>query len=188
MTAPQHASHPPDPMHPAQVPDAAHAQGPTPVSVPLATSPQDPILSTPAGYPTTVGNDGRIAWALGLIGFIGVPALASLAMGTTMMIVGLMQRKKNPVARVVGTRAAIFGASAVLAVILFFAFMVIGFWLEPEPQSNPSPLLMVMAVFGVYQMFLAPLIGVIMGIVALVRPVGPTKAASILETSGPQRH
>lgn len=158
----------------------------------IALTPQDPIFSTPEGYPTTASNDGRIAWAMGLIGASGIVLIWVLpihtfVMGLVMLIVGLIQRGKNPVARAVGTRAAIFGGiSTVLSIVPIIAFIltVIGFASTAENQSTADTILGIgflgTALLSLFVLVLVPLVGTIMGIVGLVRPVPRDQAARIL--------
>ncbi|MDO5662380.1 MAG: hypothetical protein Q4G40_06775 [Brachybacterium sp.] len=132
-------------------------------------------------FPTSAGNDGRIAWALGLLGLIGFPGAAAICMGASMLIVGLLQGKKNPVARAIGRRAALFGAITLATVVVFFSAVVTGVNLNPSMDSPLSIALMIVLIpTGGWMIIVGPLVGLICGIVALARPVPRDRAARIL--------
>jgi len=130
-----------------------------------------------------VSEDGRLAWALGLLGLLGVPGLAALVMSIVMLVVGLLQRRRNPVAAHMGTRAAIFGGITLATVIAFFTILIIGMVTTDPTRTydTPPPLGIALIVLGIWMILVGPLVGVVMGIVALVRPVSRDKAAAILE-------
>lgn len=130
-----------------------------------------------------MSEDGRLAWALGLLGLIGFPGLAALVMSITMLVVGLLQRRRNPVAARTGTRAAIFGGITLATVIAFFTILAIEVSTSDPAQTSdtPSPLVIVFIVLGIWMIVVGPLVGAIMGIIALARPISRDKAASILE-------
>lgn len=179
MTTPAPGARTPGPLPtgPGSLPPAPPAAGPTGAPG-RAAFPADP---SPEDFPTTMGNDGRIAWALGLIGVIGFPAVAALAMSITMIVLGLLQQKKNPVAARTGRNAAIFGATVLAAVPIFFGLLYFGLPREPTPEP---PLAALIAIpFGVWMILGGPITGVVMGIIALVRPVSRDRAAKILATT-----
>lgn len=133
----------------------------------------------PEHFPTTVGKDGRVAWSLGLVGLIGFPGLAIIAASLAMLIAGLLQRRKNPVARSVGTRAAIFGAVSLLVTILFFTFLfgillpLVDAGVVADNAVWPA---FIMVPLGVWVVIAGPITAIVMGIVGLAKPVGREKA------------
>lgn len=151
---------------------------------PYASAPSAPSFDRPEHFPTTVSNDGRLGWTLGLVSVFGVPGVTAVVCGTAMIIGGLMQRRKNPVARRTGRNAAIFGASLVVSTVLFFSIMGIGVALE-NSGSDVEPFFnafgaWVFAPLGIWMIIIGPLVAFIMGIVGLTVPVSRKKAERIL--------
>ncbi|GAB2538274.1 hypothetical protein [Brachybacterium huguangmaarense] len=191
-------SQPPHASAPEPRPEGAAPTSPgAPQSAPAQPGPQSfghaqpvppqPGAALPAGdrpehYPTVAGVDGRIAWAMGLLGLIPVPGLAALVTGIVMIVVGLRQRRRNPVAKRLGRNAAILGATLLVGVVVFFTLMGIGIATEDPGSSGdtPSPLLLLAAPFGIWMIVIGPLVAVIMGVIALARPVSREKASRIL--------
>lgn len=141
----------------------------------------------PEHFPTTVGRDGRLAWSLGLLGLIGFPGLAIIAPSLAMLIAGLLQRRKNPVARSVGTRSAIFGGISLLATILFFTFVfgillpLIDAGVVADDAVWP---VFIVAPLGVWVVIAGPITAIVMGIVGLAKPVGREKAERLYARGG----
>lgn len=164
------------------------APGAQPPPLPGQPAPAAPPVPPPAQalrpehFPTTTTRDGRIAWAFGLLGLISFPGLAVIAMSITMLILGLAQRGKNPVARAVGRRAAIFGALSLLAAIVFFVLL---FAVWPALQSagivtdDSVAMGVVLVPLAAWTAFIGPITGIVMGIVALAKPVSREKAERI---------
>lgn len=181
-------SHPPAPgapQEPAHSPDATQLAGPVPPQA-WAVHPAAHEMR-PEHFPTTVGRDGRIAWSLGLLGLLGIPGLSILAPSLAMLITGLLQRRKNPVARSVGTRAAIFGGISLLATILFFTF-VFGILLPLVEAGvvadNALWPAFVMVPLGVWVVIAGPITFLVMGIVGLAKPVSREKAQQLYARAG----
>ncbi|GAA1326045.1 hypothetical protein GCM10028787_08020 [Brachybacterium horti] len=179
---------PPPPVEPSgsdAPPTVPTSSVPVPPSYRVVPPPAH--LLTPEHFPTTVTRDGRIAWAFGLLGFIGFPGLATIVMSITLVILGLVQRGKNPVARAVGRRAAIFGAISLLATVVFFV-LIFAVWPALEEAGVVSgdsvPMMFLMVPLAVWVAFGAPITGVVMGIVALTRPVSREKAERIYAAAG----
>lgn len=158
-----------------------------------APSPSTRSDLTAEDFPSTPARDGRVAWIPGLLGlllladFLGVHTVSALPMSVAMIIVGLIQHRENPVARRTGRNAAIFGLAVLVpVVILIAAYRVIPI-LDARDLASFDTLDSVGALMfplAIWEFFIAPLVGAIMGIVALVRPVSRQKAARILATSG----
>lgn len=163
-----------------------------PQSVPQPV-PQRPLLPQtsaelrPEHLPTSVGDDGRIAWALGLLGFLSFPGIAILATSIAMLVAGLVQRKRNPVARSVGTRAALFGAVSLLMTVLFFGF---GFGvLVPLGEAGiigddtiwPA---FILVPLGLWVVVAGPITAIVMGIIALAKPFSPEKLQALYAKAG----
>lgn len=142
----------------------------------------------PQHFPGNMTLDGRIAWAFGLLALIGLPFLSLLAPSITMIIVGLKQRRKNPVAARTGRNAAIFGSVHLLIVT---AFITVGIAVSlvrgGGVSSADNPLLVYLFVIpvGIYLAIVGPLINVIMAIIAFVRPVSRAAAQQRIEASLP---
>lgn len=181
MTNPS-SEHTPDPLPTGTQPPPS--VGSTPTSCwPTARSTGVAPFHRPEDFPTTAGNDGRIAWALGLLGFLSVPGLAALVTGIVLVVVGLLQRRKNPVAARTGRGAAILGATLIASVVIFFSTMAIGISLEQQrggPTDGFDPLFLIIVPVGIWMLAAGPLVAIIMGFVALARPVSRDKAARIL--------
>lgn len=171
---PSSARPPSAPMPPPSAPGPAAAAG----------FPRYPV---PEDFPTTVGNDGRIAWVLGLLGFLPIPLLGSVAMLITVITTGLLQRRRNPVARAVGTHAAIAAAVCLLGPLLlgggFLLYALVSFDGPVRFEEHPVALSIWIAA-AVWLAILDPLLGVIAGVVALVRPISRSRAAAILQRAG----
>lgn len=182
MTHPAPGARTPGPLPtgPVPAPSTPGTAGPTPPPTGTAPAPF-PSAPSPEDFPTTVGNDGRIAWALGLLGVLGFPVIAALAMSITMIVLGLLQRKKNPVAARTGRNAAIFGATVLASVPIFFGLLFFGLPREPTPEPPIAALIAIP--FGIWMILGGPITGVVMGIIALVRPVSRDRAAKILATT-----
>lgn len=138
-------------------------------------------------FPTTVGKDGRIAWALGLVSLIGFPGLAIIATSLAMLITGLLQLGKNPVATVVGRRAAIFGGVSLLATILFFVmiFVIAPALIDAGVIDDSSPTsALFMVPLGVWVVIAGPITCLVMGIVGLVKPISRERAERIFARAG----
>ncbi|MGO1875895.1 hypothetical protein [Agrococcus casei] len=133
-------------------------------------------------FPTTMSRDGRIAWVFGLLSVLGLPFLSLVAPGVTMTVLGLLQRRKNPVAAV-GRNVALFGAINV-AVCAIFLIVLAGSSAvyEGGVTLDNNPLLLILFAFpvGAYIVAIGPILNIVLAIVALVRPVSPARAAKIL--------
>lgn len=172
------------PMSPQARSVSPQARSVPPQAWPVQLSARD---LRPEHFPTTVGKDGRIAWSLGLLGLIGFPGLAIIAASLAMLIAGLLQLGKNPVATVVGRRAAIFGGISLLATVLFFVMI---FVIAPalidagiiEDSSPGSALFMVP--LAVWVVLAGPLTCLVMGIVGLAKPISREKAERIFARAG----
>lgn len=170
--------------HPAQQP-TSHQTGPIPTQAwPVPPSARE---MRPEHFPTTVGRDGRIAWSLGLVGLIGFPGLAIISASLGMLIAGLLQRRKNPVARSMGARAAIFGAASLLATILFFTFLfgillpLVDAGVVADNATWPP---FIMAPLGVWVVIAGPITCIVMGIIGLAKPVDREKAQRLYARAG----
>lgn len=134
-------------------------------------------------FPTTMSRDGRIAWVFGLLSVLGLPFLSLVAPGVTMTVLGLLQRRKNPVAARVGRNVALFGAINV-AVCAIFLIVLAGSSAvyEGGVTLDNNPLLLILFAFpvGAYIVAIGPILNIVLAIVALVRPVSPARAAKIL--------
>lgn len=163
----------------------------------MPDSPRDPILYTPQGYPTTLRNDGRIAWVMGLLGcsflvlFTTIP-VHTVITGLTMVVVGLMQRGKNPVARAVGTRAALFGGvMLLLSPLLVLAWIPTALVAIHAPPSD-GPLWVLasstlgLIIYGLVGVGL-PLIAIMMAAISLLVPVSADRAAQIIHSTRSRR-
>lgn len=147
-------------------------------------APPAPTFDRPEGFPTTVSNDGRLGWAISLVSVVGFPGACAIVCGIAMIIGGLMQRRKNPIARRTRRNAALFGASLVLSTAAFFAIMGIGIALE-NAGSDVEPFFnafgpFVFAPLGIWMIIVGPLVAFAMGIVGLTVPVSREKATRIL--------
>lgn len=165
----------------APQPASAHPGAPPPGAAQVP--PPAPAPDGPERFPTTVGRDGRLGWSMGLIALIGVPGLAIAAASLGMIIAGLSQRSKNPVARTVGGRAALFGAISLAATLLFFLLV---FAILPAlensgaiPPDANAVWALTAAPLGVWVVVAGPLTCIVMGILGLARPVSQEKAARI---------
>jgi len=173
------------PQDPAYSSDASQQVGPVPPQA-WAVHPAAHEMR-PEHFPTAVGRDGRIAWSLGLLGLLGIPGLSILAPSLAMLITGLLQRRKNPVARSVGTRAAIFGGISLLATILFFTFVfgillpLIDAGVVADDAVWP---VFIVAPLGVWVVIAGPITAIVMGIVGLAKPVSREKAQQLYARAG----
>ncbi|EWS81832.1 hypothetical protein BF93_14860 [Brachybacterium phenoliresistens] len=167
-------SPPPDPgsgnLHPA-----LHARART-------GPPPFPRHPTPDFFPTTASNDGRLAWAFGLLSLLAVPLLSLLVPSILMLVVGLAQLGRNAVARRSGLRAALLGGANLLIVVLYLVMLgtltrVLG---GIDAQEQPGVFYGLALPGLVYICVLAPLVNIVLGIVALARPVSRQRAARIL--------
>ncbi|MGP9695411.1 hypothetical protein ACT3TZ_12445 [Brachybacterium sp. AOP25-B2-12] len=148
----------------------------TPAAGPHATTPED--------FPGSMLTDGRIAWLPGFLGVLGVlvlvggpPFLGYISMSVAWVILGLLQRT-NPVARRTGRRAAIVGGAhlLLLAAVLGVRTALTGATVETAEPFD------VMLVFPgtVYIVMLAPLVGITLGVMALIAPISRARAARAL--------
>lgn len=169
---------------------------------PPATGPRagNTAPSTP-GLLTDLRRDGQLGWAMGLLGLITPVAFAVgllapspitdavavwgiLPMAVAMILVGLSQRQ-NAVARRTGRHAALFGA--VHLVLLVAWAVVVHVVLHGTPQDvlerfGPGLSAIVLIPTFAYLVFVGPLLGVVLGVIALVVPVSSEKRARILGT------
>ncbi|MGO1979095.1 hypothetical protein, partial [Brachybacterium tyrofermentans] len=113
--------------------------------------------------------------------------LSILAPSLAMLITGLLQRRKNPVARSVGTRAAIFAAVSLLATILFFTFLfgillpLVEAGVVADNALWPA---FIMVPLGVWVVIAGPITCLVMGIVGLAKPVSREKAQRLYARAG----
>lgn len=160
-----------------------------------ATPPSAPPLKArdmrPEHFPTApMSHDGRIAWVVGLVSligipglFIGLPGLAILPTSITMIVVGVAQHGKNPVAQAVGRRAATFGAISLAVALLFFVMLIIVLPTAEAVGFTPGDwdLLhyIIVVPLSAWTGVLGPLIAFLMAIIALTDTVSTKKAEKI---------
>ncbi|WP_114853230.1 hypothetical protein [Brachybacterium sp. YJGR34] len=136
----------------------------------------------PEHFPTSIGRDGRVAWVVGFAAAIGFPGLAIIAASAAMLVLGILQQGKNPVARAVGRRAAVFGALSLLVTVFFFLMIfviapaLIDAGVIADSSAWSAALMVPLAVWVVVA---GPLTCVIMAIVALARPVTRERAQRV---------
>lgn len=183
QSLPQQPHQQPGPGYPAAgypgSPQPAAAHPGTGQPTPVGRVPRD---QQPEHFPTTLSQDGRLAWVFGFLGLLGVPILAATVTGLVMLIVGLVQRRKNPVARSVATRAALWGALGVVLGIGYIAALFVFTQLTGGGATfEEAPLLTtILIVWAVAMAVLYPIASIILAIVGLVRPVSRERAAAIL--------
>ncbi|MFC0674631.1 hypothetical protein [Brachybacterium hainanense] len=168
---------------PADPPAGNEPPGASPHRVaPVPQAGPPPAPATSLDFPTTLSRDGRLPWAFGLLSLIGLPFLSLLAPGITMIVLGLLQRRKNPVARHVGGRAALFGAINVAVVLGYLAALIIGSAAHGGSVSfEENPLLIggFIIPVAIYLVAIGPLLNLVLAIIALARPVSREKAEKI---------
>lgn len=165
-------SPPPQPPFPAQ-PSAAYSHN-------AAAPGNDPRR---LAFPASISQDGRLPWVFGLLSFIGLPFLSLLAPGITMTVLGLRERRKNPVAARLGRNAAIFGAVNTGIVVLYLLVLFVASAIYDGGVSfedNPVLIAGFAIPVAVYIVAVGPVLNLILAIIALVRPVSREKAAAIL--------
>lgn len=154
-------------------------------AVPAPPDPRGPVR--PEHFPGGISLDGRLPWILGFLAVLGLPFISLLAPGIAMVIAGLLQQRKNPVAAWTGRRAAAFGAVNIVVVALFLAVLFIGSFDSDggyTAQEDPLVIYGFALPFGIYLVALGPILNLVMAIIALARPVSREKAQRILETTG----
>lgn len=190
---------------PVVQPDHSASQAGQGTAMPLAASDQSaprrraPLPRDPASehFPTRALDDGRAAWALGLLALAALPLLAALLHGIgrwiilplaaallpgiAMLIAGLMLSRRNRVARVVGLRAATFGAAGItLTGLLLLALSTVNGH-ETGSFDEAFNRLVLFGAVAILTTVLYPLTAIVLAIMALTRPVTPGKAARILD-------
>ncbi|GAB3061035.1 hypothetical protein [Sediminivirga luteola] len=124
----------------------------------------------------------------GLLSFIGLPFLSLLAPGITMIVLGLRQRRKNPVAAHLGRRAAIFGAVNTGIVVLYLLVLFVASSIYDGGvrfEDNPVLIAGFAIPVAIYIVAVGPLLNLVLAIIALARPVSQEKADKILNRAHP---
>ncbi|EWS81388.1 hypothetical protein BF93_17585 [Brachybacterium phenoliresistens] len=176
-----------DAVRPQEYGPPQQGYGPPPQAGPPPASPDTRGPVRPEHFPGGISLDGRLPWILGFLAVLGLPFVSLLAPGIAMVIAGLLQQRKNPVAARTGRRAATFGAVNILVVVLFLAVLFIGsFFGDGTYTAEEDPLVIFgfALPFGIYLVAIGPILNLVMAIVALARPVSREKAQRILEPTG----
>lgn len=131
-------------------------------------------------FPTTAANDGRSAWTIGLI--VLVPFFGMLIAPLVMLITATSNRRKNPVAAHVSRNVMIFAGITLALLVVALACSVVSTFYSDTGAQLPTWLFIPLVPSLAWSMMIAPLVTLIMGIIALLRPVSREKAAKILAT------
>lgn len=150
-------------------------------------SPTFPARPTPQHFPTSVSNDGRIAWLMGFAALMMVPYGALLIPSVLMLIVGYIHRSRNPVARAVTAGAIRFAYFNLVIMAATVILMVASGLSSTDSMGQPSSTKMALDVISfflvAYIVLIGPAIAVIRAIIAAASPVSPDKAYRILSRS-----
>jgi hypothetical protein len=170
---------PPGHHAPQDVPSSPEHGAPSPLG-PAPTDGRGPVR--PEHFPGSMALDGRLPWVFGFLSLVGLPFLSLLAPGIAMIIAGLLQGRKNPVAARTGRRAAIFGAANVLVVVVYLVVLFLASMDGPVSPAEAPLLIYGFAIpAAVYLIAVGPIINVVMAILGLARPLSQDKARRILE-------
>lgn len=150
-------------------------------------SPSVPAHPAPQNFPTSVSDDGRIAWLMGFAALTMVPYGSLLIPSALMLIVGYIHRSRNAVARAVTNGAIRFAYFNLFVLALNVVLMVVSGLLPDESIEQPGTAELVLTVvnflLGTYIILIGPAIAVIRAIIAAASPVSADKAHRILARS-----
>lgn len=165
-------------------PDATAPDSTAPQPAPGQPAPQRrpplPPDPGPEHFPASALDDGRLAWALGLLALVALPLASAALPGIAMLITGLVLSRRNRVAKSVGLRAAAFGAVGIALPALFILTLFVLTSTEPVSFDEEPVQSAILTVGAIVTAVLYPLTAIVLAIVALARPVSPAKAARIL--------
>lgn len=113
--------------------------------------PQQQPPPYPYRYPQQRPESGTIAWAVGLAVLAFFPFVSSVVASVLMIIVGLKQRAKEPIAAANGRNAANFGLTYLVVTLILVPlyFVMLDVLTKDGPTSETFPLMIPLIVWAV---------------------------------------